>query len=421
MTVISYAKNFEDIMLLRALGDIDRGFFIDVGVCDPTANNATRLLYELGWRGVNVAPASDCATRLVSERPGDRTRVVELSSAEGTATLNFIPDNGLSTLAFEVDNGERPRGRDVQPDPVPVTTLRQLWDEEVEPEQEVHVLKISIRGGEDRIIRGADWQRHRPWIVVVETPALNRLTPSHLAWEPLLLEQGYRFVYWDGLNRFFLAEERLEREAAFHAPPNLFDDFVPYRCFLLEAQNQWLSTQNENLRGDVAFLEAKLYAARGDLVALRSALGAAGAELTARESLISDARRDLAAAFEENAKLKVELSFFDRPLWQRLAFRRRDGRPTKALRKLLFNCSGKPRGLFRGWVLRSDGHPRAAFAVWMKSPQYQALPCSVPVERSPLAAPAMEDVDEPHGNERLTPRTRYFLGRLQQDRPTDET
>lgn len=28
---ISYAKNFEDVMLHRALADVDKGFYIDVG------------------------------------------------------------------------------------------------------------------------------------------------------------------------------------------------------------------------------------------------------------------------------------------------------------------------------------------------------------------------------------------------------
>ena len=32
---ISYAQNFEDVMLARALGDVETGFYIDVGAQDP--------------------------------------------------------------------------------------------------------------------------------------------------------------------------------------------------------------------------------------------------------------------------------------------------------------------------------------------------------------------------------------------------
>ena len=35
MSMISYAQNFEDVMLWRALGHIDNGFYIDVGANDP--------------------------------------------------------------------------------------------------------------------------------------------------------------------------------------------------------------------------------------------------------------------------------------------------------------------------------------------------------------------------------------------------
>ena len=35
MGIVSYAQNFEDVMLWRALGDRPAGFWIDVGAADP--------------------------------------------------------------------------------------------------------------------------------------------------------------------------------------------------------------------------------------------------------------------------------------------------------------------------------------------------------------------------------------------------
>ena len=32
---VSYAQNFEDVMLRRALRDVEQGFYIDVGANDP--------------------------------------------------------------------------------------------------------------------------------------------------------------------------------------------------------------------------------------------------------------------------------------------------------------------------------------------------------------------------------------------------
>lgn len=376
MTFTSYAQNFEDVMLLRALGDVDRGFFIDVGACDPTIDNVARLFYDRGWRGLNVEPTPDHVARLERERPGDRTRAIALSDTEGTATFHVFAETGLSTLAAGVADGHVSAGREARALSVPVTTLRRLWDEDVPPGQDVHFLKIDVEGEEAAVIRGADWARHRPWIVVVEATAPNSQLPSHADWEPVLLGQGYRFVYFDGLNRFYLAEEHADLAPAFAVPPNVFDDFVHYRQVLVERHAERLADRANSLDADLA--------------ATRRAL--------------ADRETALAAALRDASEFRARLNWFDRPLWQRLLFRRRDGRPTRPLRRLLFHANGKPRGIFRDWVLQGDGRPRPAFRDWMASPAYQALPRAVRV------AACTEAQGDPEG---VSPRTRYFLERLQ--------
>ena len=58
MRFVSYAQNFEDVMLWRALKHISNGFYIDVGAWSPDIDSVTRIFYEHGWRGVNVEPNS---------------------------------------------------------------------------------------------------------------------------------------------------------------------------------------------------------------------------------------------------------------------------------------------------------------------------------------------------------------------------
>ena len=52
MSFVSYAQNFEDVMLWRALKHIDCGFYIDVGAQDPVIDSVTKSFYDHGWRGV---------------------------------------------------------------------------------------------------------------------------------------------------------------------------------------------------------------------------------------------------------------------------------------------------------------------------------------------------------------------------------
>ena len=58
MTFVSYAQNFEDVMLWRALREVTHGFYIDVGAADPDSDSVTRAFYDRGWSGINVEPVA---------------------------------------------------------------------------------------------------------------------------------------------------------------------------------------------------------------------------------------------------------------------------------------------------------------------------------------------------------------------------
>jgi hypothetical protein len=57
MRFISYAQNFEDVMLWRALKGLKKGFYIDVGAHDPEVDSVTKAFYDRGWCGINIEPA----------------------------------------------------------------------------------------------------------------------------------------------------------------------------------------------------------------------------------------------------------------------------------------------------------------------------------------------------------------------------
>ena len=49
-----YSQNKEDIFVLAHFKNKNSGFYVDVGCHHPTRINNTFLLYEHGWRGVNI-------------------------------------------------------------------------------------------------------------------------------------------------------------------------------------------------------------------------------------------------------------------------------------------------------------------------------------------------------------------------------
>lgn len=235
MSFISYAQNFEDVMLWRALKHIETGFYIDVGANDPETDSVTKAFYELGWRGINVEPVPQWFQRLQETRLRDINLQLALGSQAGEITLYEIPDTGLSTAkkAF-AQRHETERGYKSRELKVPQETLTNICEQyHIAP---IHFLKIDVEGMEKAVLEGADFTNIRPWIVLVESALPNSQKESHGEWEPILLDAGYQCVYCDGINRFYVAEEHSELLDVFQYPPNVFDDFVLKRHLEAEAQ-----------------------------------------------------------------------------------------------------------------------------------------------------------------------------------------
>ena len=221
--IISYAQTREDVLLWRALHTVHRGFYVDVGAHDPTDLSVTRAFYDLGWRGINVEPNPYYAEKLRNERPRDLTLEVALGHSPGAAAFYEFGDTGLSTLVKEIADEHMAAGFTATQRRVPITTLAAVLDDL--GDQEVHFLKIDVEGYERQVLRGTDFAKVRPWIVLIEAVRPMTSIPSFMAWEPILLEAGYEFVYFDGLNRFYVAEEHHDLGRYFSAPVSICDPF----------------------------------------------------------------------------------------------------------------------------------------------------------------------------------------------------
>ena len=225
MPFISYAQNFEDVMLWRALGQVEDGFYIDIGAHHPDLDSVTRAFSDRGWRGINVEPLQAESALLRAARPRDITLQVAIGASAGRMPFYAVDGTGLSTLDAGVAAGYAVGPYSVRQDSIEVLTLAQICALYAAPE--IHFLKIDVEGAERAVLEGADLIRFRPWIILAEATAPGTTTPIHQHWEALLLDAEYEFVWFDGLNRFYVSAERAAQlRPAFATPPNTFDDFV---------------------------------------------------------------------------------------------------------------------------------------------------------------------------------------------------
>jgi FkbM family methyltransferase len=248
-TFVSYSANHEDVILNRVFGSCSQGFYIDVGAAHPLFENDTKALYDRGWRGINIEPNAAFYRELAAQRPGDRNVNAVVSDTPGPITYHEVVGTGLSTC--DADQAERAatKGFEVVRYPVAAVSLRAVLEES--SPATIDLLKVDVEGFELKVLSSNDWSRFRPKVIVAEATYPESPRRRDDGVEAYLIGQGYRRVYFDGLNDFYVERDFRPPAETFDRPPNVFDHYEPY-------QLQKLRHEAENARIYAASLEQEL-------------------------------------------------------------------------------------------------------------------------------------------------------------------
>jgi FkbM family methyltransferase len=317
MTLTSYAQNFEDVILWRALKHVQQGFYIDIGAQDPIIDSVSLAFYEHGWRGVHIEPIPLYAERLRRARTDEEVIQTAVGRGQGDILFFDVAGTGLSTGDESIASWHEAQGHVVKRVSVPCRPLAEILDQY--QKREIHWLKIDVEGMEDQVIESWSPARARAWIVVVESTKPNSAETTFARWEPSLVALGYEFVYFDGLNRFYVSIEHPELKAHFGAGPNYFDDFIlsgtSLFCNKLNMEIAALHKQLEDSRALMTRSDTWAKTLEGDILAKTEAFASREAELartseTLKESKdrIKSLNADLTAKNGELASREAELA-----------------------------------------------------------------------------------------------------------------
>jgi FkbM family methyltransferase len=309
MSFISYAQNNEDVLLWRALGHVAPadGFYIDVGANDPVEHSVTKAFYDAGWRGINIEPLPVHIAAFDEQRTRDVNLAIAAGSTDGSLTLYDVPAvRGWASPEPEVAELHRAEGHTVAELTVPVRTLAAVCAQYVDGP--IHFLKIDVEGFEGEVLRGMDFARWRPWVLVIEATLPNSRTTNHDTWEHLVTGQGYRFAWFDGLNRYYVAGEQAALLDHFGIQPNVFDDYIPYHL-----DRAWDATRRTEEALQLS--DRHLRRARLDLDdtlrrvdALEHEKRAVQAEVVHAQAEIAQAHADIAQAHAEIVQARTEIA-----------------------------------------------------------------------------------------------------------------
>ncbi|TFZ05164.1 FkbM family methyltransferase [Ramlibacter henchirensis] len=345
MQLISYSQNHEDIVLWRALRNVQNGFYVDVGANDPTEDSVTRLFYDRGWHGINIEPSDEYHDRLAHERSRDINLKCAVGDCNGTITFYETATRGWSTSDPGVGLQYVAQG-EARTHEVEQLTLDTLLGRHA-PDTEIHFLKIDVEGAEAQVLRGLSLGKFRPWVLVVEALDPISQEPRFAEWEGGILGQGYSFVYFDGLNRFYLAAERQAIVDAFNHPPGVLDHFMSNTEVQLLRAIDELNTKIAHGPAEQASQHRirQLEAAQADLLD----------RLSAAQEQAAIAQGDLAAVLASRSWRVT------RPLRDLADLMR--GRPREVAARLRPGLVRRIRGLARRAQAVANRHPKARAAV----------------------------------------------------------
>ncbi len=272
---LSYAQHLEDYHLSRVFGGKRDGFYIDVGAGHPVADNVSCWFYLRGWRGIVVEPQPQLAALYEFVRPRDQRECCVLGRERGEVEFHAVERlHGFSTIVTEFAEKAADFGAGYKTWKAPMETLASLCAKHAV--SGIDFLKIDVEGAEGDVLAGNDWSQWRPRVILCEALAPGSMAENWQSWEPMLLAQGYEFVLFDGLNRFYAAKEnpdiiaRFPREKAeWLVVPHLghtnqapFRDDHPDHAFAKELTGAFFAGLPKMDRGRL--LELVMFGEKGD-------------------------------------------------------------------------------------------------------------------------------------------------------------
>ena len=159
----SYSNWGIDMMADFIFREKNKGVYIDIGCHHPMINNNTYPLYKRGWNGINIDIDYSAIDSFNFLRSKDTNIEIAVSDTIGNSDLFFYHNRAAkNTLSKE-------KGLDAkQIRSIKTTTLNKIIQESFYKDQKINFLTIDVEGFELNVLRGFDFKKYKPELVVLE-------------------------------------------------------------------------------------------------------------------------------------------------------------------------------------------------------------------------------------------------------------
>jgi len=171
---LSYGLDGIDLLLFSILRDVENGHYIDVGANHPQLFSNTYAFYLKKWTGICIDGNEQFVDEWKLFRPNDKFIIALLSDKVKNVEYTLYPDHTISTINEEsrLRYNQRFNNSDIIHYTVQTDTLQNIINF-FDIENEIHLLSIDIEGEELNALRGLDFDKNSPGVIVVEIKNLS--------------------------------------------------------------------------------------------------------------------------------------------------------------------------------------------------------------------------------------------------------
>lgn len=175
--MMSWSWEGEDVLARKIMLDVfgvAKGFYVDIGAHHPFNLSNTALLYQEGWRGINIDAMPGSMKEFRRHRPQDVNLEVAISDTPGTGTFYMWSEPGLNGFLDEATvRAHQARGITLQGTAeVACRPINDVLGEHAAG-RTIDLMNIDAEGLDIRILRAMDFERWRPTLVIVETLGMH--------------------------------------------------------------------------------------------------------------------------------------------------------------------------------------------------------------------------------------------------------
>jgi FkbM family methyltransferase len=160
---ISYSGGAVDLIVEHYFKDKKKGIYIDIGAYHPFYGSNTYKLFLKGWSGINIDLDPQTIDSFNYFRPKDENICAAVSEAISEKNLYFHHNrSAINTLVEKMGH----RAKEIRK--IKTTTINKILEDSKFKGLNIDFLSIDVEGHELDVIKGLDFQKYSPKIIVIE-------------------------------------------------------------------------------------------------------------------------------------------------------------------------------------------------------------------------------------------------------------